>query len=545
MADLVVPFGRRGWRGRDLTHVNAAARFSLLDTSMCTAMADNQQEVIRFLSRPSSYGPGIERVEIVETHISLIFLAGERAYKLKRAVVYPYLDFSTAERRRQACAAELSLNRRTAPALYLDLRAIGRTPEGSLGFVSQGAALDWVVVMRRFDQALLFDALAREGRLNAALMQDLTDRIAAFHAAAERRFDYGGAAALHATIAENHDCLAAAPPQVGFIPQQRDAVRDRSLARLAALGPLLDRRRAEGKVRRVHGDLHLRNIVLLDGAPVLFDCIEFSETLATIDILYDLAFLLMDLEHRGLGEFANRVLNRYLDLTGEDDGLPAMPLFLSVRAAIRAHVIAAATRWAAPAAQRDAAAEARRYLDLAARFLEPRPRRLVAIGGLSGTGKSTLAAALAALLGARVLRSDVIRKRLFGVPPETRLPASAYSAEISQQVYRRLREMAKAALEAGYSVIIDAVALRPQERQSFAAVAAAAAVPFCGLWLEAPAETLASRLAARRNDASDASLAVLERQLRRDPGPIAWTRINAAAAPQQCLAAARRAVVPE
>jgi aminoglycoside phosphotransferase family enzyme/predicted kinase len=505
-------------------------------------MADDQREVIRFLSRPSSYGPEVERVEILETHASLVFLAGERAYKLKRAVTYPYLDFATAEQRRRVCEAELALNRRTAPALYLGLRALGRTQAGEIGFVAEGPAVDWVVVMRRFDQALVFDALAKAGRLDASLMRALADRIAAFHAAAAPRREFGGAAALRAIVEENDRCLRASQ-EAGFAPERIDEIRDRSLQRLAATSALLDARRAAGKVRRVHGDLHLRNIVLLDEQPTLFDCLEFSEALASIDVLYDLAFLLMDLEHRGLADFANLVLNRYLDLTGEDDGLPAMPLFLSLRAAIRAHVTAAALERAVrPEARQDMIAEARRYLDLAARLLMPRPRQLVAIGGLSGTGKSTLAARLAPSLGARVLRSDVIRKRRFGVSPETRLPAEAYGAAVSEQVYERMRHEAAAALAAGYSVIIDAVALRPQERHSFTALAGAAGVPFSGLWLEAPQETLAARLDARRGDASDASVAVLREQLRHDPGPLAWTRIDAAIGPEACLSAARRAL---
>jgi hypothetical protein len=188
------------------------------------------------------------------------------------------------------------------------------------------------------------------------------------------------------------------------------------------------------------------------------------------------------------------------------------------------------------------AAEARSYLDLAARLLRPRPCRLIAIGGLSGSGKSTLAAALAARIGARVLRSDVIRKRLFGVAPETRLPASAYAPEVSRGVYQALRQKAVVALAAGYSVIIDAVSLKPEERQSFAAIAKAASVPFSGLWLAAPATTMEMRLRARRHDASDASPEVLARQLQQDAGPIDWASIDAGSGPETCLAAARRAL---
>jgi aminoglycoside phosphotransferase family enzyme len=221
-----------------------------------------------------------------------------------------------------------------------------------------GPAVDWVVVMRRFDQAALFDELAKSHRVNVSLMTALADHIAAFHQSAEPRRDRGGTAALSAIVETNHRCLMAAR-EAGFAPERIVEIRQQSSERLAVVGALLDRRRADGKVRRCHGDLHLRNVCLFEGRPTLFDCLEFSDELATVDVLYDLAFLLMDLEHRGLADFANRVLNRYLDLTGEDDGLAAMPLFLSMRAAIRAHVTAAAIERAAPAAKLEMGAEAR------------------------------------------------------------------------------------------------------------------------------------------------------------------------------------------
>jgi len=246
----------------------------------------------------------------------------------------------------------------------------------------------------------------------------------------------------------------------------------------------------------------------------------------------------MDLEHQGHAASANLVFNRYLDLTGEDDGLAAMPLFVSLRAAIRAHVTAIAG-----AAATD---EARHYLDEACAALRPAPARLIAIGGLSGTGKSTLAAGLApelgALPGARVLRSDVIRKRLFGLAPEARLPPYAYAPEVSERVYGMLRAQAAAALRAGYCVIVDTVALRAEERQAFAAVAEAASAPFDGIWLDAPAETITSRVEARRHDASDATRAIVERQLEIAPGPMDWHRIDAGCSPAEVLAAAKKSL---
>jgi uncharacterized protein len=506
-------------------------------------LSEDQRDVIAFLKDPSSYGPGVDRVEVVETHASLVFIAGERVFKLKRAIAYPYLDFSTADLRRRACDAELILNRRTAPALYKEVRGLFRGADGAVGFSPSGEALDWVVVMRRFDQALLFDALAETGRLDRHIMDQLADHIAQFHASAKQRFDHGGAAEMAELAEVQYRCLSA-PSCAGFSPDRVESIRKRWQERVAVLAALLDRRRTAGKVRHCHGDLHLRNICLYDGKPTLLDCLEFDEALASIDVLYDLAFLLMDLEHRGLRHFANRVFNRYLDRSEADDGLAAMPFFLSLRAAIRAHVTATALEHVAHAATGATMAyEARRYLALTEGFLQPQPCRLIAIGGPSGTGKSTLAAGLAPEIGlrpgARVLRSDVTRKLLLGVDPVKRLPGTAYTRETSARVYDALCRKAAVGLAAGYTVVIDAVALTAEERNSFAEVARAAAVPFSGLWLEAGQEAMANRIRGRVGDASDASPEILAEQLRHDAGEIDWVRIDAGGRPEDSLAAAR------
>jgi aminoglycoside phosphotransferase family enzyme len=514
-------------------------------------MEDAQREVIAFLRDPSSYPPGAGPIEVIETHASLVFLAGDYAYKLKRAVKYPYLDFSTVERRLTACTAELKLNRRTAPPLYLEVRAISRGPDGRLGWRRHvgdepGEVLDFVVVMRRFAQEGLFDKLARQGSLSASLLYALTSHIAGFHDRAEKRPNAGGAAVMAELVKTNIACLRDSK-EAGFDAAQIGRIEQLFAAELARAGTLLDERRREGKVRLCHGDLHLRNICLVDGQPLLFDCIEFSEDLVSIDVLYDLAFLLMDLGHCGHADFANLAFNRYLDLTEEDDGVAAMPLFLAMRAVIRAHVTAtmAAHGWSGddPEAAR---AEASRYLAEAEAALQPEPARLVAIGGLSGSGKSTLAARLAPALGrrpgGRVLRSDVLRKLRFATEPETPLPPEAYVPEVNELVYRDLCERAATALRAGYSAVIDAVALREEERRAFAIVAAAAGVPFTGLWLDASKETMAARLGGRTGDASDASAEVLRLQLGYDPGDLDWTRIDAGADPDATLIAARRAL---
>jgi aminoglycoside phosphotransferase family enzyme/predicted kinase len=509
-------------------------------------LSEDQRDVIAFLKDPASHGREVDRVEVLETHASLIFVAGEHVFKLKRAVAYPYLDFSTSELRRLACKAEFALNRRTAPALYLEVRGLFRGTDGAISFLPNGEAIDWVVVMRRFDQALLFDALAEAGALDAQVMDQLADHIAGFHTSAERRAEQGGAAEMADLAEVQYGCLMGSS-RAGFSPDRVNGLIEKWRERVAALAGLLDRRRDAGKVRHCHGDLHLRNICLLDGEPTLFDCLEFDEDLASIDVLYDLAFLLMDLEHRNLGHFANRVLNRYLDRTEEDDGLAAMPLFLSLRAAIRAHVTATALDHAGGADESSKrASDARRYLDLAEQFLDPQPCRLVAIGGLSGTGKSTLAAGIAPELGlrpgARVLRSDVTRKLLFGVDPEERLPPTAYNRDTSHLVYDALCRKAATGLAGGYTVIIDAVALTAAERNSFSEIASTAGVPFTGLWLQAKPEAMADRIRRRSHDASDASPEVLAAQLREDPGEVDWIHIDAAGPPEACLAASRRAL---
>jgi aminoglycoside phosphotransferase family enzyme/predicted kinase len=506
-------------------------------------VGDAQREVIEFLSRPEAFGAG--PVERIETHASIVFLAGERAWKLKRAVRYSYLDYSTPEKRREACEAELALNRRTAPGLYLEVRAIRRGADGGLTLAAEGEPVDWLLVMRRFPQEALFDRMAQRGALTPALMRDLADAIAAFHDAAEATRDFGGREGMEAMVAGNTANLRLGVPEL-FAAEAVEALDAASRAAVAAQAALLERRRLDGRVRHCHGDLHLGNICLVDGKPTLFDGIEFNPAIANVDVLYDLSFLLMDLEHRGLGGLGSLVFNRYLDRREEGDGLPALPLFLSVHAAIRAHVgMAAARRASGEAADRQAAA-ARAYLDLAARLLRPAPPLMVAIGGLSGTGKSTLARALAPCLGAvpgaRVLRSDVIRKRLCGRAPEERLPPEAYRPDMDGQVYRAQLAAAGEALAAGQAVILDAVFGRPGEREAAAGLAAALGVPFAGLWLEADAAVLEARIAARRDDASDATVAVVRRQLERDPGPIGWPRLAAGGSLEVLAAAARDAI---
>lgn len=489
-----------------------------------------EREIAAFLSQPGSYGEPGGSVERLDTHASLVFLVGTRAFKMKRAVAFSYLDYSTLARRKRFCEAEFELGRRLAPTLYRKLHAVTRERDGRLALDGAGEPVEWLLEMRRFDQTALFDRLAEAGHLTPVLMKDLADEIAEFHGSAEIALERGGSTAVAALIDDIATNLRLANKLL-----EGDAVRalkDAQVVAFQRLAPLLNRRRADGKVRRCHGDLHLRNICLIEGKPTLFDPIEFSDDLATIDVLYDVAFLLMDLHHRGHDELCNRVLNRYLDRTADEGGLPALPLFLSLRAGIRAHVTAAAAgRQSHAETAAGLAEESRSYLALATEMLGPRAPRLIAIGGLSGTGKTSLAHEIAPALGpvpgARILRSDVLRKRSFGVSPETRMPAAAYEREVTERVYRALCEEAARTLAGGYAAVADAVFLRPDDRRSIGEVARAEAVRFTGFWLEATPEILARRIESRERDASDADVEVMRRQATLAPGAITWHRIDA------------------
>lgn len=503
--------------------------------------SENMQEaVIAFLSDPASYGAlaaGADRVERIETHGAIVFLVGRLAFKMKKAVRFGYMDFSSLEKRHAACLAELRLNRRTAPMLYRGLAAVTRAANGRLALDGGGEPIEWLVAMNRFDQEARCDRLAASGRLDDALIDALAEAVAAFHAGAERHGEAGGAAECARVIRSNAAEMERHAPAL-FAPAAVARLREAGLAALARQRDLIETRRQAGFVRHCHGDLHLCNICLIEGRPVLFDGIEFDDRLARIDILYDLAFLLMDLCERGLQPAANRVLNFYLVRLpwqeGEDctAALALLPLFLSMRAAVRAHVSAAM----------GLEEPARRYFAAAERFLMPPPPCLIAVGGLSGSGKTTLARALAPRRGpapgALVLRSDELRKALFGLAPQTRLAPEAYGSEVTRRVYAAMRERARHALVAGHAVILDAVFAREEERAAAAALARDCGVPFAGIWLEAPPERMARRLTMRQGDASDADADVLAAQLGYDLGALSWHRLDAAASAAVVLAGA-------
>ena len=462
-----------------------------------------------FFRAGAGRGPPADLVK--ETPIAAVFLLADTAFKLKKPVDFGFVDYSTLERRRWAVERELAFNRRHAADIYRAIRPV--VPDGRggvrLGDAKEaGAAVEWALEMRRFDEAAI---LAHDPtRVHGAFAERLGREIATLQADAPVSGE-GGAGALGYTLTSNAEQLRALAPVLGSA--EVEALIAATDAAFARARPLLEMRRGAGLSRRCHGDLHLNNIVVeADGRFLPFDCIEFNDRLSEIDVLYDTAFLVMDLLHRGRTEAASRTLNGWLDAAARWQGdaawagLALLPLLLSARAAVRAHVVAHAEP-----------EDGRRYLAAARAHLRPGAVSLHAVGGPSGSGKSTRARALAPTLGAApgaiVLRSDEVRKRLWGAAPLERLPPEAYARAESERVYGRMLDEARLVLTAGLPVVLDAAFLQPQERAAAAALARDAAVPFAGEWLHLPADVLRARVAARTGDASDAGVDVLERQL--------------------------------
>jgi aminoglycoside phosphotransferase family enzyme/predicted kinase len=492
--------------------------------------ADSQEAVIRFLADPKTHGLS-EPVVRVDTAAAIVFLAGPDAYKVKRAVKFPFMDLSTLDKRRRACEAEIAVNRADAPGVYLAALPIARKG-GTLEIGGKGEVVEWAARMRRFDENMTLDRVAARSGVSNEMIDKLTLAIRRSHARAPLR-DAARSAHELETYIEQNDAAFAQWPDLFEAAKARRLAADSRLA-FAVARPILMRRGECGFIRRCHGDLHLSNIVVLDGEPTLFDALEFSDEVASGDVLYDLAFLLMDLEERGLRPAANRLFNRYLAPEPPEAmaGLAALSLFMSLRAAIRAKVKAAGAERIEGARRDEARARARGYFDCAVELLRYVPPRLVAVGGLSGVGKSALAGGLAPRLGkapgALWLRSDLERKAMFGVDETAHLPASAYAERVTRDVYRRLIEKARVALRAGQAVVLDATFATAAERNAAAAAAAERGVAFAGLFLEAPLATRLARVASRRADASDADADVASRQKAQPLGERAWAPLDAA-----------------
>lgn len=461
---------------------------------------------------------------VIDTACAHVALTPAVAWKMKRHADLGYADFSTLDRRKWALDRELEFNRPGAPDIYRAVRAITRASDGGLALDGAGEVVDYVLEMRRFDEGAVLSAIPEA--VDGDLAEALGRMIARQHATAPLRPE-GGLASLAYTIGSNarllrEACESLDTQRVELMIELTELELERHAGRLA-------HRSAIGYARRCHGDLHLGNILLEAGRPVPFDCIEFDDLLSDIDVQYDLAFLLMDLGFRGRGEAAARALSAWLDEAarsfreGLHDGLAALPLMLSVRAAVRAHV----------AAHSGQPTQARAYVEAAIVHLAPPPPMLAAVGGLSGSGKSTFARLIAPLVGAApgavVLRTDEVRKRLARVGPTDPLPSAAYAPEAQALAYARMLDEAGALLTAGRAVILDATFIDHAMQGRAQTLAADAGVPFRGAWMTAPLPVLEARVAARTGDASDATVEVLRAQAARAERPAGWLEIDATA----------------
>lgn len=479
----------------------------------------NGNALLKALQDPSLYPHEVRGVRVIETHISWVLLTGTYAYKIKKPVDLGFLDFSTLERRRHFCEEELRLNRRLAPDIYLDVVPLTGSAE-SPRWSGAGPAIEYAVRMREFPQERRLDEVLARGGLCAGDIETLAETIAAFHAhaaCAGPQDDYGTPAAVWQPVAHNFEQIRPLLHDAGDLAAL-ERLREWTIERHAALESVFAERKRAGRVRECHGDLHLANLVMMDGRIAAFDCLEFDPELRWIDVMSEVAFITMDLTDRARADLAARFLTSYLQASGDYDGLAVLKYYQIYRALVRAKVACIRARQSDDAG---AMAEARRYLALAERYTRRTATPLVITHGLSGSGKTTITADFADTLAAVRVRSDVERKRLFGFAPEERsgspVGGGIYTSDASARTYRRLAQIARAVIDAGYAVVIDAAFLKRAQRDLFEQLARSMEVPYKILHADASPDALRRRVierAAVGRDASEADLVVLEQQLR-------------------------------
>jgi len=487
-----------------------------------------QEALLRGLMNPRSYPHEVAAIERIETHISTVLLTGRYAYKIKKPVDLGFLDFTSLAARRHFCEEELRLNRRLAPGLYLDVVAICGTPDAPR--VSSGEAQDaieYAVKMKQFPQSGLLDHMLTRGELTPSQVDALARIVAAFHAAAARaggEDPYGAPASVEGQMRQNFTQIRSLPALTGA-GIKIDELERWSLAQHTALTPLMAQRKSEGFVRECHGDLHLGNIALADGEIQIFDCIEFNPDLSWTDVAAEIGFLLMDFAARARPDLGARFLNAYLEISGDYACVRLLPYYLVYRALVRAKVAGIRSHQPGITASQCAAAltEFAAHLDLAHAFTRKPQPCLMITRGVSGSGKTTVTQPLVehtGKLGALRLRSDIERKRLYGLPGAARshsaVDAGLYTEDASRQTYDELYCLARLLIEAGWPVIVDASFLQRSQRNHLRALADEMRAPFLVLDCHAEADELRRRVAQREaagSDASEATLAVLERQL--------------------------------
>lgn len=477
----------------------------------------NLPPVIQQMLQPEFYPhPVTEPVQLIQTHVSFVFLAGDYAYKVKKPVNFGFLDFSTLEKRQHFCNEELRMNRRSAPDIYLEVLAIAQTGETyQLG--GSGDPVEYALKMLQFPQEALFTNLFEAGKLDSSKMQELGQVVAEFHSQTVTNdyiLKFGEVAQIRQAFDENYEQTEKyiGGPQTQEQFDQTKAYTDNFFAQEAAL---FQERIQQQKIRECHGDLHLRNIALIDDKIVLFDCIEFNEPFRFVDTIYDVAFAVMDIEARGRKDLANAFLNTYIEQTGDWLGLQLLPLYLSRQAYVRAKVISFLLDDPGVPAEEKAKAEktAADYYKLAWEYTQPGQGQLFLMSGVSGSGKSTTARILAEKIGAIQLRSDAVRKHLAGIGLNERGGDEIYTPEMSQKTYARLLELGIMLAKRGFPVILDAKYDRVSLRESAIAAAKENGFPLQILHCTAPEAVLRQWLNQRSGDISDATADLLSSQL--------------------------------
>ena len=469
---------------------------------------------------PEVYDHPVNNIKLIETHISWVILTGDFAYKIKKPVDFGFLNFSTLEKRHFFCEQELVLNRRLAPEIYLEVVAInGTSDEPRLS--GSGAVFEYAVKMKQFPQSAQLDNKLAAGELKLEHMNAIAHMTAYFHQStdvANEAMDYGNKETLYQPVEENFKQIN----EHLVTEQYADKLlilAQWSRSELTKQQAVFTQRKADGFIRQCHGDMHLRNLIWLDNKPVAFDCIEFNDKLSWIDVISEIAFLIMDLQHRQQHQLANRFLNSYLEITGDYAGLSVLSFYLCYRALVRAKVNALRVGQIniTEKENEQAITEFESYLELASSYIKHSSPNLIITRGLSASGKSTVSQQLVDKTGMLRIRSDVERKRLFDISLTTgaanNIDSGIYSTQASLQTYAKLAELAYNIITAGYSVIIDAAFLKHEQRQPFQQLASRLGVSYIILEITAPAEILRQRIKKRKNDVSDADLTVLEHQL--------------------------------
>jgi aminoglycoside phosphotransferase family enzyme/predicted kinase len=479
-----------------------------------------QPALINALMDPAFYDHTVIQCQLIETHISWIVLTGEYAYKIKKPVDLGFLDFSTLEKRHFYCTEELRLNRRLAPGIYLDVVSIHGTADRP-SLKSDNGVIEYAVKMRQFPQEAQLDRALARGDLQFSKIDAIAQMIATFHdkiAVAGKDTDYGKPAQVYQPVQENFAQIRERISGETDL-ETLSELESWSAANYSTLSAVLSQRKADGHVRECHGDLHLRNLAWYYGEPLAFDCLEFNPNLRWIDVISEVAFLVMDLQDHQQAQLAQRFLNAYLQHTGDYAGIRLLRFYLVYRAMVRAKVdaIRAAQDGINQSERDEAEKDFAGYLQLAKSYIRPSIPQLIITRGLSASGKTTETQPVLELLGAIRIRSDVERKRLFGIRADQSAAAKTgegiYTADATQQTYARLVELTNIILDAGYTVIVDAANLKYEQRSLFQQLAAEKQVSYIILEFTAKPETLRRRIMERKHDASDANLEILEQQL--------------------------------